>query len=130
MGRRKRREFTPEFKANAVRLVRDEGKSVREVVAEFDLTVTALRDWLRRAEVEQRRDPGGPLTTDERAEPARLEREFKTVSMERDFLIGAAVHSIGQGNASAKIWSGVLKPSVFRRRVFSCRAVLFSSACV
>ena len=90
MERRKRREFTPEFKANAVRLVRDGGKSIREVVAEFGLTETSLRDWVRRAEVDERRDPGGPLTTDERAELARLRREFKTVSMERDFLKKAA----------------------------------------
>lgn len=70
--------------------MRDGGKSIREVVAEFGLTETSLRDWVRRAEVDERRDPGGPLTTDERAELARLRREFKTVSMERDFLKKAA----------------------------------------
>ena len=42
--KRKRRLFTPEFKAEAVRLVRDSGKTVAMVARELDLTATCLRD--------------------------------------------------------------------------------------
>jgi transposase len=50
MAKRKRRAFTPEFKAEAVRIVRDSGKTVGVVARELDLTETALREWVRQAE--------------------------------------------------------------------------------
>jgi transposase len=45
---------------------------------------------VRQAGIDGKRDPQGPLTTEERAELARLRRELKTVTMERDFLRKAA----------------------------------------
>jgi len=47
MAKRKRRAFTTEFKAQAVRIVRESGKSVGVVARELDLTETALRSWVR-----------------------------------------------------------------------------------
>jgi len=44
-GRRLRRTFTEEFKAGAVRLVLEEGKTVGQVARDLDLTETALREW-------------------------------------------------------------------------------------
>ena len=38
---------TDEFKASAVRLVLDEGKTVGAVARDLDLTETALREWVR-----------------------------------------------------------------------------------
>ena len=90
MERRKRRKFTAEYKAEVVRLVRTSGKSVGQVAKELDLTETAVRAWVRQASIDRRRDPQGPLTSEERAELARLRREMKTVTMERDFLRKAA----------------------------------------
>ena len=49
MARRARRKFTPEFKAETVKLVRESGKTVGEVARELDLTETALRDRRRHA---------------------------------------------------------------------------------
>jgi transposase-like protein len=43
--RRARRQFTDEFKASAVRLVLDEGKTVSAAARDLDLTATALREW-------------------------------------------------------------------------------------
>jgi len=87
-GRRARRSFTPEFKADAVRLVQG-GKSVPEVARDLDLTETALREWVRRAEADagEREDV---LTTEERQELARLRREVKTLRQEREILKAAA----------------------------------------
>jgi transposase len=90
MERRKRRSFTREYKAEAVRLVQSSGKSIGQVARELDLTETALRTWVKQARIDTRREPQGPLTSEERAELSRLRREMKTVMMERDFLRKAA----------------------------------------
>lgn len=89
---RRRRSFTPEFKAEAVRVARTSGKSVGAVARELDLTETALRAWIKQADVDERRTPQGTLTTDERAELARLRRELRTVEQERDFLKKTAAY--------------------------------------
>src|SRR5688572_11513217 len=83
---RKRRLFTPEFKAEAVRLVRDSGKTVAKVARELDLTATCLRAWVNQAAVDEKSTGEGALTTDERAELTRLRRELRSVEQERDFL--------------------------------------------
>ena len=49
-ARRKRRSFTPEFKAEAVRLCRAGDRSMTEVAKDLDLTETALREWVKRAD--------------------------------------------------------------------------------
>ncbi len=87
-GRRARRSFTPEFKADAVRLVKS-GKTVGQVARELDLTETALREWVRRADADagERQDV---LTTEERQELARLRRENKQLRQEREILKAAA----------------------------------------
>ena len=90
MGRRKRRKFTPEYKAEVVKLVRTSGKSIGQVASELELTETAVRAWAKRADVDEKQDPNGPLTSEERAEVTRLRRELRTVTMERDFLKKAA----------------------------------------
>ena len=61
--RRPRRSFTPEFKAE-----------------------TALREWVQRADVDAGKGPAAALTSDERAELARLRRENRQLQMERDIL--------------------------------------------
>ena len=62
MTKRKRRQFTEEFNADAVKLVRDGGRSIGRVAEDLDLTETALREWGRRAEIEAGEDPPGALT--------------------------------------------------------------------
>jgi transposase len=87
-GRRARRSFTPEFKADAVKLVRS-GKSIPQVAGELDLTETALREWVRRADADagERQDV---LTTVERQELACLRREVNQLRQEREILKAAA----------------------------------------
>jgi transposase len=52
-GRRARRKFTDEFKAGVVRLVLDEGKTAGAVARELDLTDSAVREWVARAQAER-----------------------------------------------------------------------------
>lgn len=89
---RKRRSFTPEFRAEAVRIARTPGKSIGQVASELDLTETSLRAWVKQAEVDEHPAPGGPLTTEERAELTRLRRELRVVEQERDFLKKTAAY--------------------------------------
>ena len=51
-ARRVRRQFSDEFKAGAIRLVLEEGKTVGAVARELDLTPSALAEWVRRAQAD------------------------------------------------------------------------------
>jgi transposase len=88
--RRSRRQFTDEFKASAVRLVLDEGKTVGAAARDLDLTETALREWVRRAQADRSKGRTG-LTLAEREELARLRKEVRELRTEREmFKIAAA----------------------------------------
>jgi len=89
MAKRKRRFFSSEFKADAVKLVRS-GRSVGDVARELDLVESALRGWVNRSDVDAGKGPPGALTTSERDELTRLRRENKRLQMERDILKAAA----------------------------------------
>ena len=84
--RRKRRKFSAEYKAEAVRLVDESGKSIGVIARELGLGETALRRWIAQAEVEAGRGPEGVLTRSERAELAELRRENQRLRMEREIL--------------------------------------------
>jgi transposase len=90
MEERKRRKFTPEYKAEVVRLVRDGGKSIGEVCRDLGLTETAVRHWVKRAGIDAGGGGTGALTTAERAELVALRREAKQLRMEREILKKAA----------------------------------------
>jgi transposase len=83
--RRPRRRFDDDFKAQAVRLVLDEGKSVGSVARDLDLTETALREWVNRARADRTKGKTG-LTTAEREELVHLRRENRILQEEREIL--------------------------------------------
>src|SRR5438067_12975183 len=87
--RRARRRFDDDFKAQAVRLVLDEGNSVGSVARDLDLTETALREWVKRARADRTHGKTG-LTTAEREELARLRKENRILRGEREILKKAA----------------------------------------
>jgi transposase len=87
--RRPRRQFDDDFKAQAVRLVLDEGKSVGSVAHDLDLTETALREWVKRARADRTNGKTG-LTSAEREELARLRKENRILREEREILKKAA----------------------------------------
>jgi transposase len=86
MTKRKRRTFTPAYKAEVVELIRTSGKSVSAVATELDLSETAVRAWVQQGTVDRVGDPVGALTTAERVELADLRRRVKTLEMEREIL--------------------------------------------
>jgi len=87
--KRPRRSFTDEFKAGAVRLVLDEGKTVSQVARDLDLTASALQGWVERARADRSHGKTG-LTSEERAELAKLRKEVRELRMEREILKKAA----------------------------------------
>jgi len=89
MPRRTRRTYTPEQKADAVRMVREVG-NLAKVARDLDLTESTLRNWVQQAEIDEGHGPEGALTTEEREELRRLRREVRTLQMERDFAKKAA----------------------------------------
>ena len=88
-SRRPRRRFDDDFKAQAVRLVLDEGKTVGAVARDLDLTETALREWVKRARADRTKGRTG-LTTAEREELAQLRKENRQLRLEREILKNAA----------------------------------------
>ena len=87
--RRPRRRFDDEFKAQAVRLVLDEGQSIPSVARDLDLTESNLRVWVDRARADRTHGKTG-LTTAEREELARLRKENRVLREEREILRKAA----------------------------------------
>jgi transposase len=88
MGKKKprpRRSFTPEFKAEIVELCRRGDRSVGQIAKDFDLTETAVREWLKQSE----RDAGtrtDGLTTSEKDELAQLRRENRRLREDVEIL--------------------------------------------
>ena len=89
MPRRKRRKFTPEEKADAVRMVREVG-NLAKVARDLDLTETSLRNWVKQADIDEGKGPEGALTTEELKELRQLRRRVRILEMERDFAKKAA----------------------------------------
>ena len=84
--KRPRRSFTDEFKAGAVRLVIEEGKTIAQVARDLDLTESSLRNWVEQARADRGNGTPGALTTEEREELRRLRKENRELRMERDIL--------------------------------------------
>jgi transposase len=92
MAKRKRRVFTDEFKADAVRLCQAGGRSIGQVAKDLDLGETALRAWVARAGEQEmpERGPAQTLTAAERGELSELRKRVKRLEMEREILKKAA----------------------------------------
>ena len=81
---RSRRRFRGEFKADAVALVLDGDRSIVSVARDLGIGETNLGNWVRQARIDRGDKPG--LSTEERAELARLRRENARLRMERELL--------------------------------------------
>ncbi|NYH92869.1 transposase [Actinopolymorpha rutila] len=89
MGKKKprpRRSFTPEFKAEIVELCRQGDRTVGQVAADFDLTETAVRDWVKQAERDTGDRVDGGLTSVEREELAQLRRDNRRLKEDVEIL--------------------------------------------
>ena len=95
--------YPPEFKQRIVDMVRA-GRSPDELAEKFEPTAQSIRNWVAQAERDAGRRADG-LTTEERGEFRRLQRENKALREEREILKKAAVRSTGECNTmSPGIW--------------------------
>jgi len=99
-SRRSRRSFTDDYKAGAVRLVLDEGKTVAAAARDLGLTESSLRNWVEQARADRTKGRTG-LTTEERAELAALRKDNRELRMERDILKNVWSAPPLQGSASS-----------------------------
>jgi transposase len=83
-SRRRRREFTAEFKRDAVELVRTTGRPVAQVARELGIYDSTSGNWVRQAQIDDGEREG--LATQERERLVELERENARLRMERDLL--------------------------------------------
>lgn len=81
---RRRRSFTQEFKAEIVEACSRGDRSIGQVARDFDLTETAVREWVRQADVDAGRKDG--VTTTEREELAQLRRENRRLREDVEIL--------------------------------------------
>ena len=86
MTKRTRRTFAKEYKAEVVTLIRQGNKSIGSVCRDLDLPETAVRRWVKQAEIDLGEGPAGALTTAEREELSELRKRVKTLEMEREIL--------------------------------------------
>ena len=83
-GRRSRRSFTEEYKAEVVALCRSSEKSMSEIARDLDLTESSVRRWVSQGEIDVGCREG--LTSTEREELVRLRKEVRVLREERDIL--------------------------------------------
>jgi transposase len=82
MGRRQRVTYSPEFRAEAIRRVRNSSDSIAAIARDLGITEWSLRRWLKLS----RPQPETPLTTDERTALVQLRKDNARLRMEREIL--------------------------------------------
>ena len=82
--RRTRRQFTAEFKRDAVELVRTSGRPIAVIARELGNYDSTLGNWVRQDRINRGEQEG--LSSEERARLGELERETARLRMERDLL--------------------------------------------
>src|SRR3954451_16118672 len=93
--------YTPEFRAEAVRLVRSAtDKPASQIARELGVSDNALRNWVKQAQIDQGDREG--LTTEEREELTKLRKEVKVVRQEREILKKATASSTGERNGGCQ----------------------------
>jgi transposase len=80
--------YPKEYRQQILELARA-GRSAEELSKEFEPSAQCIRNWIKQDEVDRGQRQDG-LTSEERAELARLRRENKQLKLEREILAKAA----------------------------------------
>jgi len=80
--------YPPEFRREAIELVRVTGRSIPQVAHELGIAIQTLRNWINQAEIDVGEREG--LSPDERSELNELRKRVRTLEMEKEVLKKAA----------------------------------------
>lgn len=94
----RKQTFTPEFRAEAVRLAQTSGRSRRAVAADLEVGLSTLRHWIDGQRDRELDAPPADRQEDMAAELKRLRRENEVLRQEREILKRATVGSTGRRN--------------------------------
>jgi transposase len=92
MGQKRQKQYTAEFKRNAVRMVAEGDRPIADVARELGIPYGGLYEWVRKAQGNARPGHGAPLVvkTEEQRELDRLRKENDELRMELEFAKKAA----------------------------------------
>ena len=88
---KKYRNFSPEFREEAARMVVETSRPIADVARELGISETSLGNWVR-AYRERHAEDEPPLQLSERARLRELERVNRELEMENTFLKKAAAY--------------------------------------
>lgn len=125
----RKRQFTDEFKADAVQLVVQSDRPIAQVARELEINESSLGYWVKNYR-QAHPDPTVAPTPVDAARVARLEAENRRLAEENAFLKKAAVNSTRQRNNASSLSAGVSKSRVFRGLEFNRAATASRSAWV
>lgn len=93
-----KKRFTPEFRAEAVRLARTSGRSRREIAADLGVGFSTLRTWIDGHRDREMDEPSPDRQEDLAVELKRLRRENEVLRQEREILKRATAFFAKEGS--------------------------------
>ncbi len=105
-----RREFTPEYKDEAVKLVINTGRPVATVARELGIKEQTLGRWVNVFKARQEAGDGSALSETERVELARLRKEVSELKMDRAFLKKASLFFAQEASDTNESLSALTQP--------------------
>jgi transposase len=104
------REFTPEYKGEAVKLVINTGRPVATVARELGIKEQTLGRWVNVFKARQEAGDGSALSETERVELARLRKEVSELKMDRAFLKKASLFFAQEASDTNESLSALTQP--------------------
>lgn len=89
--KRGKKQFSPEYREEAVKMVIETSRPMAQVARELGLNEGTLGNWVNKYRQEHS-DDEPPLEASERARLREAEREIREVKMENEFLKKAAAY--------------------------------------
>src|SRR3954454_25054499 len=93
-----KKRFTPEFRAEAVRLAQTSGRRRREVAEDLGIGLSTLRHWIDGQRDREMEAPPSDRQEDMAAELKRLRRENEVLRQEREILKRATAFFAKEGS--------------------------------
>lgn len=81
---KERKQYSPEFKLEMIKLVEEQGQKITDIVAQYGVGESNLKNWLKRYRRELQGKPlhTGKAITEEQRELQRLRKENAQLKLE------------------------------------------------